>query len=129
MNSYLSIVPKYLSAHKKGSRLVIISVAISVALVTGIFSMLDALLEFEKMQVIRDIGNFHIAIENASEEEMQLIRSRVDVQNAGLWVDFGKALINGKECKLGALEQNFAPYMNIELTQGKYPTGRNGLML
>jgi putative ABC transport system permease protein len=105
MNSYLSIVPKYLSAHKKGSMLAIISVAISVALVTGIFSMLDALLQFEKIQVIHDYGNFHIAIENASEEEMQLIRSRVDVQNAGLWMDFGKALINGKECKLGALDQ------------------------
>lgn len=129
MNSYLSIVPKYLSAHKKGSRLAIISVAISVALVTGIFSMLDALLKFEKMQVIHDYGNFHIAIENASEEEMQLIRSRVEVQDAGLWVDFGKALMNGKECKLGALEQDFAPNMNIELTQGKYPTGKNEVML
>lgn len=82
MNSYLSIVPKYLSTHKKGSMLAIISVAISVALVTGIFSMLDVLLQFEKIQVIHDYGNFHIAIENASEEEMQLIRSRVDVQNA-----------------------------------------------
>jgi putative ABC transport system permease protein len=129
MNSYLSIVPKYLSAHKKGSRLAIISVAISVALVTGIFSMLDALLKFEKMQVIHDYGNFHIAIENASEEEMRLIRSRVDVRNAGLWMDFGKALINGKECELGALDQNFAPNMNIELTRGKYPAERNELML
>lgn len=129
MNSYLSIVPKYLSAHKKRSRLVIISVAISVALVTGIFSMLDALLKFEKIQVIHDYGNFHIAIENASEEEMQLIRSRVDVQNAGLWMDFGKALINGRECELGALDQNFAPDMNVELTQGRYPTEINELML
>lgn len=129
MNSYLSIVPKYLSAHKKRSRLAIISVAISVALVTGIFSMLDALLKFEKIQVIHDYGNFHIAIENASEEEMQLIRSRVDVQNSGLWMDFGKALISGKECELGALDKNFAPNMNIELTQGKYPTEKNELML
>lgn len=129
MNSYLSIVPKYLSAHKKRSRLVIISVAISVALVTGIFSMLDALLKFEKIQVIHDYGNFHIAIENASEEEMQLIRSRVDVQNAGLWMYFGKALINGKECELGALDQNFALNMNVELTQGRYPTEKNELML
>ncbi|WP_277668997.1 FtsX-like permease family protein [Caproiciproducens galactitolivorans] len=129
MNSYLSIVPRYLSAHKKRSRLAIISVAISVALVTGIFSMLDALLKFEKIQVIHDYGNFHIAIENASEEEMQLIRSRIDVQNSGLWMDFGKALINGRECELGAIDKNFAPDMNIELIEGRYPTEKNELML
>jgi putative ABC transport system permease protein len=129
MNSYLAIVPKYLSAHKKRSVLAIISVATSVALVTGIFSMLGALLKFEKIQVIHDYGNFHIAIENASAEEMQLIRSRVNVQNAGLWIDFGKALINGKECKLGALDRNFAPNMNVELSEGRYPTEKNELML
>lgn len=129
MNSYLSIVPKYLAAHKKRSVLAIISVAISVALVTGVFSMLDALLKFEKIQVIHDYGNFHIAIENASAEEMQLVRSRVDVQNAGLWMDFGKALINSKECRLGALDQDFAPNMNVELSQGRYPTEKKELML
>jgi putative ABC transport system permease protein len=129
MNSYLSIVPRYLSAHKKRSRLAIISVVISVALVTGVFSMLDALLKFEKIQIIHDYGNFHIAVENASEEEMQLIRSRVDVQNAGLWMDFGKALVNGKECELGALDHNFAPNMNVELVEGEYPTEKNELML
>lgn len=44
-------------------------------------------------------------------------------------MDFGKALINGKECKLGALDQDFAPNMNIELTQGRYPKEKNELML
>lgn len=54
MTGYLSIVPKYLSAHQKKTRLVITSVAIAVALVTGIFSMLDFFLQFEKIQMIHE---------------------------------------------------------------------------
>ncbi|TYP54213.1 ABC transporter permease [Thermosediminibacter litoriperuensis] len=129
MNSYLSIVPKYLSAHKKRTRLVITSVVIAVALVTGIFSMLDVFLEFQKVQVIQDFGNYHIVVKEVTEEEIQIIGSRVDVQNAGRWIDLEEGTINGVKCLLGAIDPNFAENMNIKLIKGKYPTEKNELML
>lgn len=129
MTSYLTIASRYLSAHKKKTRLTILSVALSVALVTGIFSMLDVFLQFEKIQVIHDYGNFHIAIKNATKEEMQTITSRIDVKNTGTWKAVGKASINGVPCELGALDKNFAPNLNIQVIKGNYPAGKNEIML
>ncbi len=97
MRSYLSLVPKYLSAHKKKTRLTITSIAISVALVTGIFSMLDFFLQFEKIQQIHEYGNYHLSIKDATKEEKQAISSRIDVQNSGTWISFKRGSLGGKE--------------------------------
>ncbi len=129
MTSYLSLVPKYLAAHKKKSRLVIISVAIAVALVTGIFSMLDLFLQYEKIQVIHDFGNYHLLVKNATEEEKQVIAGRIDVKNSGTWVSFKNGSLNGKACSLDALDEKFAPNMSITVLEGKYPIAENEMML
>lgn len=130
MTSYLSLVPKYLSMHKKKSRLIIISVAIAVALVTGIFSMLDSFLQFEKIQVIHDYGNYHFLIKNATGEEIEFINNRVDVKNAGNWISIDSdSFLNGKTAKLGALAENFAPNMNCILLEGDYPIREDEVMI
>jgi putative ABC transport system permease protein len=129
VKSYLSLVPKYLSAHKKKSKLIITSVAISVALVTSIFSMLDVFLQFEKIQVIHDTGNYHLAVKDATDEEMQVIGSRIDVQNSGTWVSFKNGSLVGKTIQLGALDEKFAPNMNITVWEGKYPVAEDEMML
>ena len=129
MKHYLALVPKYLAAHRKKTRLTIISVAISVALITGIFSMLDVLIEFEKIQIMHDRGNYHLAIFNASESEVRTISSRIDVQNSGAWTMLGSARLNGVACELGALDQQFAGNMNVQLLQGDYPLAPDEIML
>jgi len=129
MKDYLALAPQYLAAHKKKTRLTILSIVISVALITGVFSMLDALLQFEKIQVIHDYGNYHIAVKDATDEEMQAISGRIDVKNTGRWKTLGEANINGMTCALGALDENFTENLNIEVIQGKYPTGQNEIML
>ncbi|HQE66851.1 MAG TPA: ABC transporter permease, partial [Bacillota bacterium] len=129
MKSYLMLVQNYLKAHSKKTRLAVISVTISVALVTGMFSMVDFFLRFEKLQVIYTYGNFHLAVKDASDEEAAILRSRIDVRNAGRWKDFGNGKINGTDCRLGALEEVFAGNMNIEVLQGNFPRGKNEVML
>lgn len=129
MKSYLSLVPKYLSAHKTKSRLTVFGVAIAVALVTGIFSMLDALLQFEKMQVIHDVGNYHLIVKDATDQEMGTIGSRIDVQNAGVWVSFKNGHLGGKACHLGALEEGFAQNFNISAVEGTFPRTENEITL
>lgn len=129
MKSYLSLVPKYLSAHQKKSRLLIISVAISVALITGVFSMLDILLEFEKIQVIRDYGNYHLFIKDATNDEIKFIDSHIDVNNSGTWISLDSGKINGRECLLGSLDEEFALNMNINILKGKHPARENEIMI
>ncbi|MGQ9675848.1 MAG: ABC transporter permease [Chloroflexota bacterium] len=129
MTSYLSLVPKHLSAHKTKSRLTVFGVAIAVALVTGIFSMLDALLQFEKTQVIHDVGNYHLVVKDATDREMQAIDSRIDVQNAGVWVSFKNGRLNERACQLGALDERFAKNMNIAAVEGHFPEAATEIML
>ena len=95
MNSYLAITPKYLSAHRKNTRLTVVSVMIAVALVTTIFSMLDVFWTFEKQQVISDDGNYHITVRNVTEEEAASIASRIDVERAVRYCQFDDAALNG----------------------------------
>ncbi|MHC1773328.1 MAG: ABC transporter permease [Flexilinea sp.] len=129
MKNYLSLAPKYLSAHQRKTRLTITSVAIAVALVTGIFSMLDFFLQFEKIQQIHTYGNFHLSITDATGEEKQAIASRIDIQNSGTWVFFRNGSLNGKECRIDALDENIASNMQVNLWEGKYPTAENEMAL
>lgn len=129
MKNYLALAPRYLAAHQKKTRLVILSVVMAVALVTGVFSMLDALLQFEKVQIIHDYGNYHIALIDPTDDEMQAIAGRIDVRNTGRWKIIGEGSINGMTCALGAFDRNFAPNLNIEVIQGEFPAGKNEIML
>ncbi|TZE81896.1 ABC transporter permease [Calorimonas adulescens] len=129
MNSYLSIVSKYLSAHKKKTRLVITSVVIAVALVTSIFSMLDIFIRFEKIQLIHEYGNFHLGVKDATDKEKKAIANRIDVKNSGMWISFRNGNINGKECELAAVDEKFSPNMNITILEGKFPVAENELIL
>ncbi len=129
MISYLSLASKYFSAHKKKARLTVISVAISVALITGIFSMMDAFLKFEKIQVIHDFGNYHLAVVEATDNEIAAIGSHTDVQNSGIWISFRNGSLYGRAVKLGALDKEFAANMNITVVEGKYPAAENEIML
>ncbi len=129
MKSYLNLVNRYLSVHQKKTRLTLISIAISVTLITGIFSMLEAFLKFEKLQVIHDYGNYHILIVNAAPEVREAISNRLDVKNAGRWKDLGSGSINNHPCALGAVESNIAPNFNISVIEGNYPAAPNEIMM
>lgn len=121
MTDYLAVVPKYMSAHKKKTRLVIISVALAVALVTAVFSMLDFMMQYEKQSVLNETGNFHIALKNPTESEKQAIAGRIDVQNTGMEISLKNGMLNGRECRVAAIEERFSADMNIRLLNGAFP--------
>ncbi len=129
MKNYLAIAPKYLSKHRKKTRLTVLSVVMAVALVVGIFSMLDALVKFEKVQVLKREGNYHILIRNPTQNEINSIGSRIDVENYGMLKDLGEGTINNVECALGSIDANFAGNLNIVLAEGSAPIKKNEIML
>jgi putative ABC transport system permease protein len=129
MKRFTELVPKYLSAHKKKTRLVVMGIAISVALITGIFSMLDAMQQFEIIQMKHDEGNYHLLLKNPTDEEVSSIRSRVDVQNCGHINGPAKVSIKGVTCCLYAFEEEFAPNLDVKFLEGSYPSGKNQIMV
>lgn len=130
MKSYLALVSKYLTTNKKKTRLVIASVAISVALVTGIFSMLDIFMKSEKIKVIDEYGNYHMMLINPTDKEMKAISSRIDVQNTGRWIDLGKGTTkNGIVYEFGAIDEDFADDINVQVVEGRFPQEPNEIIL
>lgn len=129
MNSYLVVASKYLSAHKKKTRLTILSVVLAVTLVVGIFSMLDSLVKFEKTQVLKKEGNYHILVRNPEQNEIASIQSRIDVENSGTLTDLGGGTINNVKCAFGSIDANFAANLNFYLTEGSFPRKANEILL
>ncbi len=129
MKSYLDLAPRYLSAHRNKTRLTILSVVMAVALVVGIFSMLDALVKFEKAQILKSEGNYHILIRNPMQNEMDLVGSRIDVENVGVLKDLGEGRIEDQTCAVGYIDENFASNLNIILIEGTAPTNDHQVVL
>lgn len=129
MNTYLDLVSRIQKAAPRKTWLTILSVALSVALVTAIFSMLDVFRRTELIQVINSTGNYHLMIKNPTVEEKAYLRGRIDVRNAGEWVGFESGELNGVPCQLASVDENFAPNMTVELADGHYPTQPNEVML
>jgi len=129
MKTYMDMVFKYQQANPRKTWLTIFSVALSVALVTTIFSMMDVFQRTVKIQTINETGNYHLMVKYVTAEEKAAILSRVDVQNAGEWIAFEAGQINGMDCQLAALEENFAPNMQVELAEGRYPTQADEIIL
>jgi putative ABC transport system permease protein len=129
MRSYLLLAPKYLAAHKKRSRLAMISVIIAVTLVSGIFSILDSLVSFEREQILKTEGNYHILVRNPSHDEILQIQSRFDVLNCGMLKEFSNGKIRDEDATFAAIDPNFAGNLNINIKEGAYPEASDEIML
>ncbi|PKO13496.1 MAG: ABC transporter permease [Chloroflexi bacterium HGW-Chloroflexi-10] len=123
------MVPKFLKANPKKIWLAIFSVALSVTLVTGIFSMLEVFLVTEKIQILNETGNYHLVVKDISVEEKVAISSRVDVKNAGEWISLNNGSIQGVDCRLAAVDEKIAKNMKADVVEGRFPTANNELML
>ena len=134
MKKYHEMTPKYLSAHKKNTRLTLISVMIAVALVTTIFSMLDVFIRFEKQQIISDCGDYHIMIDDITDKESAAISGRIDVDAAIIFGQIDDAKMNGKEVVIAtgdeAVSNIFTSGFNhYDVLEGTYPKTANEVVV
>lgn len=129
MKSYLAYAHKYLSVHKRKTRLSVTSVAIAVTLVVSIFSMVDALIKFETAQTLKKEGNYHITIFDTTKKETAYIDNRIEVKNTGTFKDLGEGTIGNQKCAYASIDTKFARNLNIDLAKGTYPVKENEIML
>lgn len=112
MKSYLSLVLISAKVRRRLSRMTILCILFAVFLVTAIFSMADMLIRMETMHTKESHGNWHIRIENITEEEAEAIGSRSDVAAAS-WYDVVNLamdrnyLIDGRQTVLCGIEEAF----------------------
>lgn len=112
MRSYLSLIPISAKVRRRQNRMTLLCIIFAVFLVTAIFSIADLGIQSETANARETGGNWHINLENISEEEAAAIAQRPDVA-ACSWFDTvnidrdREYTIRGVQTVLGGVEEPF----------------------
>ncbi len=129
MRSYLELVPQYAKVHKKKNRTTLLCIIIAVCLVTAIFGLADMAIQCQKIQFIKDDGNWHIVIKNLDEKSISEINSRVDIAHHGRGQVVDNGEFKSKEILIQGLDEELAKQFSLEIIKGRYPIGENETLI
>ncbi len=135
MRSYLSLAGISAKAHRRSRRVTQLCIMIAVVLVISVFSMVD----FEYMhmteKLVRDHGNWHIALNHVPKEEAESVWNEADVK-AACWYDTFNyrldqpiCLDSRPICIIGTEESFFTDFWKDMLTEGRFPQNGSEALL
>ena len=134
MKSYLSLVPISGKVRKRQNRMTIFCVIISVLLVTTIFSVADMWIRASSEGLQQKHGNWHIRLENISQDIAEEIAQRPDVAAVGWLETFNTDAdqpfyIGEKKAALYGADSIYLAELVNALEEGSLPQGNNDVML
>ncbi len=134
MKSYLSLVPISGKVRKRQNRMTIFCVIISVLLVTAIFSVADMWIRASSEGLQQKHGNWHIRLENISQDTAEEISRRPDVAAIGWSETFNTDAdqpfyIGEKKAALYGADSIYLAELVNALEEGSLPQGDNDIML
>lgn len=134
MRSYLSLVPISAKVHKRQSRMTRICIILAVFLVTYIFSMADMWTDAETTAMRHNHGDWHIALQNVSEDEAEQIRKNSEVAVSSWYDEINtdaeqNYYIDGKNAVLYGIEESYITDIMKYPTEGVYPQNENEVAL
>ncbi len=134
MKSYLSLVPISGKVRKRQNRMTIFCVIISVLLVTAIFSVADMWIRSSSEGLQQKHGNWHIRLENISQDTAEEISRRQDVAAVGWSETFNTDgdqpfYIGEKKAALYGADSIYLAELVNALEEGSLPQGDNDVML
>lgn len=129
MKSYLDLVTLYGKIHRRKNRLTIICIAISVMLVTAIFSMAELSIKAQVDACIRASGNFHAILTGITDDTASQIAGRKDIAVFGLLGMAEDTVYQGKELVVQSGSEEFTKAMNLSVLEGRYPSGGQEALL
>lgn len=134
MKSYLSLIPISAKVHRRQSRMTRICIILAVFLVTSIFSMAEMWTEAQTTAMRHNHGDWHIAIQNMSEDEAKQIIDSSDVAYSS-WYDEINVnaeqgyYINGKNAVLYGVEETYVTDIMKYPLEGSYPQNEEEVAL
>ena len=134
MKSYLSLVPISGKVRKRQNRMTIFCVIISVLLVTAIFSGADMWIRASSEGLQQKHGNWHIRLENISQDTAEEISRHPDVAAIGWSETFNTDgdqpfYIGEKKAALYGVDSIYLAELVNALEEGALPQGDNDVML
>ena len=134
MKSYLSLVPISGKVRKRQNRMTIFCVIISVLLVTTIFSVADMWIRAPSEGLQQKHGNWHIRLENISQDTAEEISRHPDVAAIGWSETFNTDAdqpfyIGEKKAALYGTDSIYLAELVNALEEGSLPQNDNDVML
>ena len=134
MKSYLSLVSISGKVRKRQNRMTIFCVIISVLLVTAIFSVADMFIRAQSEGLQQKHGNWHIRLENISQDIAEEIAQRPDVAAVGWSETFNTDgdqpfYIGEKKAALYGADSIYLAELVNALEEGSLPQSDNDIML
>ncbi len=134
MKSYLSLVPISGKVRKRQNRMTIFCVIISVLLVTAIFSVADMWIRTSGEGLQQKHGNWHIQLENISQDIAEEISQRPDVAAIGWSETFNADAdqpydIGEKKAALYGTDSIYLAELVNALEEGSLPQSDKDVML
>lgn len=134
MKHYLDLVPISAKIHRKQSRMSIFCIILAVFLVTVIFGMADMFVRSQIIATQMETGNWHIGIENISDEDAAIIAARPDVaalSSYGVFNFRGEQgyTLNGTSAIICGSDESLLKIFPDMLTEGRFPQTMNEVMV
>ena len=134
MKSYLSLIPISAKVHRRQSRMTRICIILAVFLVTSIFSLLEMWTNGQTMAMRSNHGDWHIILQNMSEDEAKQIIDSSDVAYSSWYDDINVNAdqgyyINGKNAVLYGIEETYVTDIMKYLLEGSYPQNEKEVAL
>ena len=134
MKSYLSLIPISAKVHRRQSRMTRICIILAVFLVTSIFSLLEMWTNGQTMAMRSKHGDWHITLQNMSEDEAKQIIDSSDVAYSSWYDDINVNAdqgyyINGKNAVLYGIEETYVTDIMKYPLEGSYPQNEKEVAL
>ncbi len=135
MKHYLELVSISAKVHRKQNKMSIFCIILAVFLITTIFGMADMFIRSQIMQAKIDNGNYHITIQDITDEEAKLISMRPDVKAAAR---YGVLNFNGgkgytfsdKKAIIAGCDEEFITQLQVGvINEGSFPQNENEAMI
>jgi len=121
IRGYLGLAGRSLAAHRRRGAAAAASVALSVGLVVAVFSMIDILARFERSEVERKEGSYHILVRASSASEARALAARPEVESSGYLLDLGKGTADSRPCAFASIDEGIAGSLVFRLASGRGP--------
>ena len=134
MKSYLSLIPISAKVRKRQNGMMILCIIISVLLVTTIFSAADMIIRGETVTMQAKHGNWHIQVNNISDEIAEEISNRPDVTAVGWSAVFNVGAdqpytIGERKATLYGTDETYLAQLADGMEEGAFPQSDQEVVL
>ena len=134
MKSYLRLIQISAKVRKRQNRMMILCIIISVLLVTTIFSAADMIIRGETVTMQAKHGNWHIQVNNISDEIAEEISNRPDVTAVGWSAVFNEDAdqpytIGERKATLYGTDETYLAQLADGMEEGAFPQSDQEVVL